>query len=213
MNQEQLRKVLENMGLDPEKLEQLMRSAGASSIASSQISRLGEAMAGIAGGMGGLLGAEMAELAYQLGEMEALQDEFFLTQAALDEIARSIGALGGGGSELGGYTDFREGSEFNISGGTGDPGRGQGNRDADESGQTAMQKTQISAKANEGPMVASLIFDGLQVKGESKLQLARMVEQAQNNATEAISENEIPRKFEPTIKKYFGALQKQTDKK
>ena len=163
--------------------------------------------------MGGLSGDEMAELAEQLGEMEALQEEFYLTQATLDEIARSIGILGEGWGEYGAYMDFMEGAIQGFAPGTGGPGRGYGGRDSDDSGSTALQKTQTKTKTGQGQMIAGWMFDGPQVRGESRLQLDQMVDDAQDSVSEAITENEIPRKFETAIKNYFGALKKQTDKK
>ena len=213
MNPEELRKVLEKMGLDEEAIKQMLRMAGSSRLACSQISRLGEALAGVAGGgPGGLSGDEMAELAEQLGEMEALQEEFYLTQATLDEIARSIAALGEGECGYGGYGEYMEGLDFEFGPGTGGPGRGWGPRRSEESGATATQKTRTKTQTGAGPMIASWMFEGPQVKGESRRQLEELADQAQSSVAEAISEDEIPRKYETTIKKYFGAL-KQTDKK
>jgi len=207
---EELRKVLEKTGFDKETLEELMRKAAASKSARSQLSRMGQALSGCCGGgMGGLSGDEFAEMLEALGEMDELQEDFYLTQEMLDQIAQCIGEYGQGWGSMGCYGEWMEGLNFEFGPGTGGPGRGWGARQSDDSGNTATLQTRTKTKTGEGPMIASWMFDGPQIKGESRRELEQLAETSETSVSEAISEGEIPRKYETTIKKYFGALKKK----
>ena len=69
------------------------------------------------------------------------------------------------------------------------------------------KKTRSQSKVEEGPIIASWYFQGSQVKGEAKRDFTEVLQAARDEAAEAVSENEIPRKYEEPIKKYFGGLE------
>jgi hypothetical protein len=50
------------------------------------------------------------------------------------------------------------------------------------------------------------------VKGEARRDFAEVVEAGRARAADAISENQIPRKYEEAVKKYFGQLEQQAPK-
>ncbi len=50
------------------------------------------------------------------------------------------------------------------------------------------------------------------MKGESRREFSETVQAARDAAAEAISENEVPRKYEEAIKEYFGRLEQSSDK-
>jgi hypothetical protein len=102
---------------------------------------------------------------------------------------------------------FKEGFAQKYGAGTGGPGMGYGPVGIDESGQTSDKKTRVQNKGGEGPMVASWYFKGTQVKGEAKREFSQVVQAGRDSAAEAISENEIPRKYEDAVKSYFGQLE------
>jgi RNA polymerase-interacting CarD/CdnL/TRCF family regulator len=206
MSDEQLRQALQKKGLSSDKIDELMRKAAASRSALSRCAGLGRAMA--ACGAGGLSGDELASLMGQLDDLESLQQQLMLTQATLDEIARAIGCLGEGISyEPGGYGPFAEGYSRGAGGGTGGPGIGWGPRKTDDSGATATKRYRTRNKPGQGPVIASWYFKESQIKGEARRDFTEVVQAARDGAAEAISENEIPRRYEDAIKTYFGQLE------
>jgi len=130
-----------------------------------------------------------------------------LTQASLDEITRAIACLGDGmGDGLGYQGPFREGSSDRSGPGTGGPGVGYGPRGT-AGDDTSTQSTRLKNKPGQGPVIASWYFQESQIKGEAKRDFTEVVQAARDGAAAAISENEIPRKYEEAIKKYFGRLE------
>jgi hypothetical protein len=84
---------------------------------------------------------------------------------------------------------------------------GHGPRSFDDSGQTSTKKTKVLSKTEKGPVIASWYFKGSQFKGEAKRDFSEVIQAAGNSAAEAISENQIPRKYEEAVKSYFGQLE------
>ena len=209
LNEEQLRKALQKQGLNSEKIEQLLQKMAACRLASSRCSILGAAMA--ACGAGGMSGDELAAIAGQLDELDSFQQQAMLSQASLDEIERSIACLGNkncqGSCSGGCYGPFRTGLGQQFGRGTGGPGRGFGPRDADKEGETSTKSTRVKSKTGKGPVVASWYFKGTQVKGQARRDFSEVVQAGRDSAAEAINENQIPRKYEESVKKYFGHLE------
>jgi len=207
LSEQQLRQALQKAGLDSDKIEDLMRKAAAGRMAMSRCAGLGKAM-GACAGSGGLSGDELAAVMEQLDDLESLQQQLNLTQATLDEIARAIGCLGAGMCEgPGGYGPFAEGDSDYPGCGTGGPGIGWGPRNTDDSGATATKRVRTNNKPGEGPVIASWYFKESQIKGQAVRDFTEVVQAARDGAAEAISENEIPRRYEDAIKQYFGRLE------
>jgi len=213
LNEEQLRKALQKQGFNQEKIEELLRKMSACRSACNRCASLGRAMAACGAGAGGLSGDELDAMAEQLDELEANRQQIMLTQATLDEIERAIGCLGQGMCQgPGRQVPFREGLAEGSGPGSGGPGRGYGPRASDENGQTSTKKTRIQSKTGEGPVVANWYFKGTQVKGQAKRDFSEVIQAGRDSAAEAISENQIPRRYEESIKKYFGQLEESSDK-
>lgn len=213
LNEEQLRKALQKQGLSQEKIEQLLQKMAACRSACSRCSGIGKAMAACGAGAGGLSGDELAAVAEQLDELEAIRQQIMLTQATLEEIDRAISCLGQGMCQGLGYQGpFQEGLAQRYGPGTGGPGRGYGPRASDEDGQTSTKKTRIKNKTGQGPVVASWYFKGTQVKGQAKRDFSEVIQAGRDSAAEAISENQIPRRYEESVKKYFGQLEESSNK-
>jgi hypothetical protein len=212
LDEKQLREALQKAGLDPDQIEDLMKKAAASRMAMNQCAGLGKAMAACGMSAGGLSADELASIMGKLDDFEALQEQFKLTQATLDEIARAIGCLGSGMCEgLGGYGPFAEGDSSNPGPGTGGPGIGYGPRKTDDSGATATKRVKTNNKPGQGPVIASWYFKESQIKGEAVRDFKEVIQAAREGAAEAISENEIPRRYEEPMKKYFGGLEQPSE--
>jgi hypothetical protein len=207
LSEQQLRQALLKQGLAAENIEELLRKASAFRSAAGMCAGLGSAIAACGAGAGQLSGDGLAAAVDQLNEFDALQQQLMLTQASLDEITRAIACLGEGmGQGLGGQGSFMEGLSNRYGPGTGGPGVGYGPRgmSADD---TATQRTRLKNKPGQGPAIASWYFQESQIKGEAKREFTEVVQAARDGAAAAISENEIPRKYEEAIKQYFGRLE------
>jgi len=207
LSEQQLRQTLLKQGLAAENIEELLRRASAFRSAANMCAGLGSAMAACGAGAGQLSSDELAAAAEQLDELDALKQQLLLTQASLDEITRAIACLGDGmGDGLGGQGPFMEGSSDRSGPGTGGPGVGYGPRGT-AIDNTSTQSTRLKNKPGQGPAIASWYFQESQIKGEAKRDFTEVVQAARDGAAAAISENEIPRKYEEAIKKYFGGLE------
>ena len=161
---------------------------------------------------------ELARLAQKLDDMEGMLQELELTEASLEEIEEAVARLGegmagengkkllipGGKSGMGRMTMRRPGG--------GDRGRASGRRPTAEGGKTGLDKTRSPSKTGKGPMVASWYFKGKQVKGEAKKDYGKAVQAARDRAADAVGERKIPRRYESTVKRYFGDLEKIGEK-
>ncbi len=210
MSEKELREALQKKGLSQSQIEELMKKASACKMACSRCSSLGKTMASCGAGAGGLNGDELAELAGQLDDLESLQQQMMLMQASLSEIAGACKGLGKGMCQgMGCQAPFSEGDSGNYGSGTGGPGRGFGPRGSDENGETGVKPGRVQNKDGQGPVVASWYFKDTQVKGEAKRKFSEVIQVSRDNASEAINENQIPRKYEGAVKQYFGQLEEQ----
>jgi hypothetical protein len=207
MSQQQLKQALQKKGLSQQQIDQLLAKAAACQKAAGNCAGLGQAMAACGGGSGGLSGDDLAAVGEQLDQLEAIQQQLMLTQAALDQIAGACQGLGQGMCQGTGQGPFKPGSNQNFSAGTGGPGQGYGPRSYDDTGPAGTKRTQLKTPSEKGPVIASWYFKSDQVRGEATREFSEVVEAASESAAEAISENQIPRKYEDAVKEYFGQLE------
>jgi len=213
MGEQQLRQTLQKQGLKSEQIEQLLQKMAASQAAAGRCSGLAQAMAACAQGAGGLSGDELAGAIEQLDALESLEQQMIQLQAGLNELSRCMGSLGEGMYDgIGGQSPFREGQANRYGSGSGGPGQGYGPRDSDEEGQFGTKTTRVTGKSDQGPVIAGWYFKDTQVKGEARRDFSEVVEASRARAADAISENQIPRKYEDAVKKYFGQLGQQAPK-
>jgi len=212
LSEKELRKMLEKQGLSKEQLEQLLQKLSACKSGCKNCSSLAKAMAACSDGAGGLSGDEMSELAAQLSDLESFEQQINMMQASLAEIENAMNCLGQGMCQgPGGKSPWRPGSSNKSGPGSGGPGRGFGAVDKDTEGQTGTKATKLKNKDRQGQIVASWYFKGEQIKGESTKELDDKIQAAKVNAAEAISENEIPRRYEESVKNYFGGLEEESE--
>jgi hypothetical protein len=208
LSEQKLRQMLQQQGLKQDMIDDIMKKMAAGQAAAGRCSGLAMAMAAAGAGSGGLSADELSETLDQLNALESLQQQAMLLQAGLDQISQGIGWLGGNYGP-GGQAPWREGYSEQWGSGSGGPGMGFGPRAADTEGQTGNKTTRVDGKAGEGPVIASWYFKDFQVKGEARRDFTEVVEVGRANAAEAISENQIPRKYEEAMKKYFGQLEQR----
>lgn len=204
---EQLKKALQNRGLKPEQIDELMQKMAACNMAGSRASRLGQALGGGAGGMGG---EDLSDALAALDELADLNKQLVLSEAMLAEIERAIACLGEGMCEgLGRIGPYADGYSERMGPGSGGPGSGFGQVAVDADGQTSFKKTVSKSKTGQGPVVASWYFQGEQIKGQAARDYSLAVQEAGAAAAEAINSSHIPKKYEKAVKSYFGQLEEK----
>lgn len=209
-NLAQLRKALKDQGLTPEQIDQLLEKFAASRRTASQCAALGQALG--SGAAGGLSGDQLASALGLFDELDSEDQDLRLSEAALAEIDRAIACLGEGLCEgLGGIGPFRPGTSNRQGPGSGGPGRGSGLVNTDSEGEFSTKATRTKNQSGEGPVIASWYFQGEQIKGEARRKFKEVVAAGRDSAAEAVQENQIPRKYEQSVKEYFGHLDAQTD--
>jgi hypothetical protein len=208
MNEQQLKQALQQQGLKQDQIEQLLKKMAASQAAAGKCSGLAQALAACGAGAGGLSADELSDAMDQLDALESMHQQTMLVQAGLAAIAEGIDGLGMCEGP-GGQAPWREGWSDGFGSGSGGPGRGFGPRDSDTDGQTGTKTTRTKNAAGEGPVIASWYFKDTQVKGEARRDFTEVVQAGRTSAAEAISENQIPRKYEDAVKKYFGELEQR----
>jgi hypothetical protein len=212
LSEQKLRQMLQQQGLKQDMIDDIMKKMAAGQAAAGRCSGLAMAMAAAGAGAGGLSADELSETLDQLNALESLQQQAMLLQAGLNQIAQGIGQLGRIDGP-GGQAPWREGYSEEWGSGSGGPGFGFGPRAADTEGQTGNKTTRVDGKAGEGPVIASWYFKDFQVKGEARRDFTQVIEAGRANAAEAVSENEIPRKYEEAMKQYFGQLEQRGPQK
>ena len=70
-----------------------------------------------------------------------------------------------------------------------------------------IKSEKVDTKTQKGPIIASYYVKDKQIEGEAKRDLSQVIQAGRESAAEAISENEIPRKYEEAIKSYFGNIE------
>jgi hypothetical protein len=196
---EQLRQALQKQGLSSEMVDQLMKKVEAGQAASAQCAELGQALAG-----SDLSGDGLSAAIDELDALDAMEQQMIQLEVSLAEISGTLGGLGRNLSS--GHWEVSEGGD--------EGGYGQGiglkaGRDhviaSDPLAANKMERTPTQGKG--GPVVASWYFRDAQVKGEAQRSFTEVVQAGRASAAEAISENQIPRRYEDAVKTYFNQLE------
>ncbi len=208
MDPKQMQQALQKLGLTPEQIQKLLEQAQACQGAGDKLGQLAAAMAAAGANGAGMSGQELENLAAQLNALDGIQQQMKLSEATLKQIYAAMSQLGEGMCQgQGGQSPWKEGESKGRGHGSGGPGQGQGGRDSETAGQTGTTSTRVQGPSGQGPAVASWFVKGSQVKGEAKREFGQAVSAGSSAAQEAISDNQIPRKYEEAVKKYFGQLE------
>lgn len=226
------KKALEELtkGMSEEQKQQLAQAAKAMSDKSGQCNSLSQSMGEMAQAMSqegqeGQSGEQMAEAMQgageMLSEMEMLSQEMGALQQAMDEAQSQLAGLcegmgDGAGSEgdsmlagEGGIGEWEEGESDMQGNGSGGSGKGMGPSVADSPAAFQVDKTKQASANKGGPIIASRLVFGDQVKGESVREFSDAVESGAQAAAEALENNVIPREMKNPVQHYFGALEKR----
>ncbi|MCX5643292.1 MAG: hypothetical protein NTZ17_01205 [Phycisphaerae bacterium] len=199
---EQLRQAMQKQGLKPEMIERLINKVKAGQAACARCSGLGQALDGAAGGGGSLSPDDLSGVIDELNSLDAMQQQALLLKASLAEVSNCTACLGQG---MGGQGEWKIGP----GGGQGDGiGLSTGDHAITSDPLTANKAAKAPSRTDDGPIVASWYFRDTQVKGEAQRTFAEVVQAGRASAAEALSANQIPRRYEEAVKAYFNQLEK-----
>lgn len=201
---EQLRQALQKQGLKPEMIDRLLKKVEACQGASARCSGLGQALGAAAGtGQGGGLAPDdLSGVIDELNSLDAMQQQALLLKASLAEVSNCLAGLGQG---MGGQSQWQIGP----GGGQGDGiGLSTGDHSITSDPLIANKTAKAPSRGEDGPIVASWYFRDTQVKGQAQRTFAEVVQAGRATAAEALSENQIPRRYEDAVKAYFNQLEK-----
>ena len=228
-NAEAMKKALEKMS--PEQKQALENASRACQNASSQCESMSSAMSQMAQAMqksgqeGQQQQADAAQaMSDQLSKAEMAQAELDAAEAALSECNKELagmcdkagdcegssGKMGECEGENPGTKPFSEGENEGQGAGRGGPGISSGGGDPGEAAaQEKWAKRKSRSPMGNGPMIGSMMIQGEQVKGESKAQFKEVVEAANKQAADQVTNNVVPREYQEIVKGYFGDLAKK----
>jgi hypothetical protein len=99
------------------------------------------------------------------------------------------------------------GNSSGMGNGSGGPGRGNGLGPEEQAIDFTIRSEKANVNTGEGPVIASMLVQGSQVRGESKATFSTVATSARAEASEAIEHSRVPRKHEAAVQHYFGRLE------
>lgn len=210
-----LEQKLQEMGIPSDQARALTQAAQAQQRATDAAGAMSESMQQMAQGMQNQdpsqaqqgaesMGDQLSALENMQSEMQSLENAMQQTQQQLQQLAEcqnpGMGTsadeqlaqgsgVGGLKAGTGGVPDF--GGEANQ-----------------PQGDYALSREQTRVNIQEGgPIIASTLVQGSQVKGESTAAFSSAVKSAKTKASEAIETKRVPREYESAVQQYFGRLE------
>lgn len=223
---EPLKKALEESGLSKEQIEQLSQAAQAQQRASDAAGAMSQAMGQMAQGMQNgdpqqaaagseAMNAQLSDLENMQQEMQSLESAMGQAQQQLDQLSQCSNPgsnPGQGGGQQGQWPStgqFAQGDSSQQGAGSGGPGKGLGMSPEEQGADFTIKKEHADVRTtSEGPVIASTMVQGSQIKGESTAAFSEAVQSATTEASEAIETKRIPREYESAVQSYFGRLDK-----
>jgi len=233
-NDRRLREQLENAGLtpqqaeqlasDPEALERTLREMGVPASRARALAQAAQAQrraSDAAGAMSQAVG-QMARgmeqgdpqrasegarsMGEQLSDLERMQSEMRTLEQAMRQTQDQLDALSHCSNPGGGQTPGGQGT---AAGGlrAGQGGIPDVREPDDPNADYLLSREKAKVRVNPGgPVIASTLVYGSQVRGESSAAFSSAVESAGVRASEAIETRRVPRAYESAVQRYFGRL-------
>ncbi|MFK7884500.1 MAG: hypothetical protein AB8F26_10005 [Phycisphaerales bacterium] len=225
-----LEQALKEQGLSQEQIDQLKQQAQSQQNASDAASAMSQAMGQMSQGMQNQSPSEMGEglesMSGQLSNLEQMQSEMQALEQAMGQCENQMAGMGEGqnpgqgqgemfgeGSQWGPNGQFSEGESMAQGNGSGQPGQGLGAGPNEQASDFVFKNEKAKVNTTgEGPVIASTLVYGSQIRGESTAAFSDAVESAEAQAAEAIETKRVPREHEEAVKAYFGRLQRAAAK-
>jgi hypothetical protein len=94
--------------------------------------------------------------------------------------------------------------------GMGPRGRGSGGKAPIAPTPSATKVEKANIKTVQGDVIAKQLFEGPQIRGETKAKLVDVVAQSAKGFDEGLDEDQLPRQYHEAHQHYFGELEKMT---
>jgi hypothetical protein len=202
-NPQAMQQAIQNaQNLNEQQKQELKQMAQAQAAAAQMCQGMAGACQNMAAGLNGQQGKAgqgQAQAGQMLGEMEALQQ--LLQQAKMAQ-GQCQGACQGLGQGL------AMGNKQGM--GMGQRGQGRGGKAPIAPTPTGTKETKADVNTVEGDIIAKTLFEGQQVRGESKAKLVAVVEEARQGFDEGQQDEATHRKYQEAQQHYFGELEKLT---
>ncbi|MCI0629145.1 MAG: hypothetical protein L0Y44_00645 [Phycisphaerales bacterium] len=199
-----------NQNLNQQQKQQLQQMAQAQQAACQMCQGLGQACQNMAQGMNqgagqGQMAQAAGQMGQQLGQMEQLQQLLQQAQAAANQCQGQCNGIGQGLNMQQALAQWKK-----QGGGMGNWGQGAGGNApiAPTPSATKMEKANI--KTVEGDIIAKQLFEGQQIRGDSKVKLVKVIEEARKGFDEGLTEDQLHIKYREAMMHYFGELEKLT---
>jgi hypothetical protein len=88
------------------------------------------------------------------------------------------------------------------------PGQGNGSGPDESPADYVFERQKASVNTTEGPVIASSLVYGAQVRGESRATFGQAAAAGAAEAAQAIETRAVPKKLEGAVQHYFGRLEK-----
>lgn len=225
---EALKKALQEAGASEEQAQQLAQAAQAQQRASDAASSMAQSMGQMASGMQQNNPDSMSQgldsMSGQLSSMEMMQQEMNALDTAMGQCQGQLAALGqcsnpgsgqsyGQDAKWGSTGQYNQGNSQGFGSGSGGPGQGLGQGPDAQATDYMLKKERAEVDTtNDGPVIASTMVQGTQIKGESSATFSNAVQSATTQAAEAIETKRVPRKHENAVQHYFGKLDNEAKK-
>ncbi|MHC5113466.1 MAG: hypothetical protein ACYTGP_03445 [Planctomycetota bacterium] len=192
--------------LNQQQMQQLQQMMQAQQAAQQMCQGMAGACQQMAQGMGqGQFAQGAGQMMNQLTTAEQLQQLLQQAQAMANQAQNQGQGLGQGMALNQLLLQQMQGGAF------GQRGQGAGGRAPVQRTPSGMKIVKADAPIVEGEVIASMLIDGVPVRGESKAKLRDVVVKTAEGFDEAIAEDPLPRKYHEAQKTYFGELIKQVE--
>lgn len=217
---EQIKKDLAKKGLDQKTIEklakQLKQNQQAGSIAKKLAQGMKKASQGAKTGQTGEAMSGLSAAADQLSELEQLEQEMNQLDSAMadlqnakDSLDNACSKCNGSGSKNGKSCSKCNGSGQKPGSGMGRKmGQGRGGLAPEKESKIAFKTERGKVKTGKGAIIGQFLIDGEQVKGESTRSVREVIISGEQEASDRINRNRIPRQYHKAVKSYFSTVQK-----
>ena len=200
-NPQAMQQAIQNaQNLNEQQKQELMQMAQAQQAAAQMCQGMAGACKNMAAGMNGQQG-KAGQGAQQAGQM--LNDMEALKQL-LQEARLAQGQCQGQCQGLGQNLAMRQGGAF------GPRGQGRGGKAPIAPTPTGTKETKADVNTVDGDIIAKTLFEGQQVRGESKAEIVKVIEQERKGFDEGQQDEATHRKYQEAQQHYFGELEKLT---
>lgn len=197
----------QNQNLNQQQKQMIQQMAQAQQQAAQMCQGMGKACQQMAQaaqqGQAGQLGQAGQQMMNQLNDAEALQQLLQQAQAAANACKGQCQGLGQN-MGMGQCAGEKDGM------GMGNRGRGAGGKAPISPTPSGSKVEKANIKTVEGDVIAKQLFEGPQIRGESKAKLLTVVAEASKGFEEGLDEDQLPRQYHEAHQHYFGELEKLT---